>query len=201
MEKISISCKNIKMNGAGSISFPAGITCAPGVPCAGKCYALKMERLRPSVSAAWARNLRAYRQDPAGFLLQAAAGARAFRFFRWFVGGDIPDPAFLGIMRDVAALCPETRFLAFSKRADWINADISARGPLPDNLAIVLSYWPGYAPENPHNLPTSHVLLKDGTTTAPHGAVYCSGSCSDCLDGGHHCWKMRAGDAVVFREH
>lgn len=104
-----------------SISLPAVITCRPDAPCVQKCYARRMERLRPNIHTAWERNLDIYKTNPASYWLQLRAYCSMVTAFRFHVGGDIPDIGYLREMIKLARECPNCQFLAFTKRAEFIN--------------------------------------------------------------------------------
>lgn len=190
--KVHTSVCNIKMNdGAAiipSVSLPPILTCSNCAQCSKYCYALKMARLRKNVSGSWARNLAVYQADPD-------------RYFRWHVSGDILSDSYLQGMIKVARECPSTSFLAFTKSFDIVNRYLDAGNSLPENLRIIFSGWVGLEMENPHNLPTSHPIFADGTTSAPDGAKWCGGNCSECAAHSSGCWTMEKGDAVIFALH
>lgn len=189
------------MGNIPSISLPAVKTCRPGAPCARKCYAAKLERLRPTVRAAYARNLALWEADPASFEAQAIAAALPHRYFRWHVSGDIVGPEYFEMMIRVAAACPGTRFLAFTKQFETVNAWIACHGALPSNLQIIFSAWAGLQVPNTYNLPCTHVIYRDGTTTAPALHYVCGGNCTECLCQGVGCWQLKPGDHLAFYEH
>lgn len=55
--QVKISQGNSKMGSIPSVSLPAGVTCRSDCECNKKCYAKRLERLRPSVKAAYQSNL------------------------------------------------------------------------------------------------------------------------------------------------
>ena len=198
---LSVSKGNAKMGGIPSISLPAVVTCRKGAPCARKCYAAKLERIRPNVKAAYQRNLDLWAHDPAAFEAQAIAAAMPHRYFRWHVSGDIVGPSYLAMMVRVANACPGTRFLCFTKRFELVNMYIKERGPLPENLQILFSAWAGLDVPNPYNLPMTHVIYRDGSTTAPASHYVCGGNCTECLCQGVGCWQLKPGEHLAFYEH
>lgn len=104
-------------------------------------------------------------------------------------------------MVDVARSCRSTRFLCFTKRFEIVNDYINKNGALPKNLTVVFSNWGSFICDNPHNLPTSWVELKTGAEYIPENATRCSGFCGECVNTKASCWRMKAGQAVVFRQH
>lgn len=198
---LSISKGNKKMGGIPSISLPAIVTCRAGAPCAKKCYAARLERLRPNVKAAYARNLAIWQNDPESFERQAIGAAIASRYFRWHVSGDIVSPEYFAMMVRVARVCNGTRFLCFTKRFEIVNQWIEENGDLPENMQVIFSAWTGLDVPNPYNLPETHVLYKDGTTTAPENHFICGGNCTNCIRAGVGCWQLKHGENLAFYEH
>lgn len=204
-QRVFISVSNIKMNdGAAvipSVSLPPVLTCPNCTQCSKYCYALKMARLRKAVNGTWARNLAIYKADLGRYFREVSFAARNYRNFRWHVSGDILSDSYLEGMVKVAQECPSTTFLAFTKSFDTVNRYLDAGNSLPENLKIVFSGWVGLKMKNPHNLPTSHPIFADGTTSAPDGAKWCGGNCSECAAHSSGCWTMGKGDAVIFALH
>lgn len=204
-QRVYISVSNIKMNDGAtvipSVSLPPVLTCSNCAQCSKYCYALKMARLRKTVNGTWARNLAVYQADPDRYFREVAFAAKNYRNFRWHVAGDILSDSYLEGMVKVAQECPSTTFLAFTKSFDIVNRYLDAGNALPENLRIVFSGWVGLEMQNPHNLPTSHPIFSDGTTSAPDGAKWCGGNCSECATHSSGCWTMKNGDAVIFALH
>ena len=200
MPHVSISNGNIKMGAIPSVSLPSIVTCRQ-CECNQKCYAAKLERLRPSVRKAYANNLALLREEPDTYWREVEAAIMMSRFFRFHVSGDIPDMSYLVRMVGVASRQPHCQILCFTKKFELVNELLDSGAVLPANLHIIFSGWHGLAMQNPHNLPEAHVRFRDGTTTARPNALPCSGNCTECAktDGG--CWTLKNGDQVVFREH
>ena len=77
---VSISKGNIKMGAIPSVSLPAIKTCR-SCGCASKCYAAKLERLRPSVRRAYQNNLEILMEDPDTYWREVEAAIMLSRFF------------------------------------------------------------------------------------------------------------------------
>lgn len=195
---MGVSRSNEKMGAIPSWSFPPVVTCAAGVECARLCYARRMAARRPSVGQAWARNLEEWQTNPDSVKYQILAAAATSAYFRYFVGGDIPDPAFFALMVEIAEKSRGCQFLAFTKKYDIVNAFIDGGGKIPANLHIVFSEWGKPAP-NPHGLPVSRVIFKGGSE--PHGAKVCGGNCTECICKGIACWELKSGEAIYFHQH
>ena len=201
MGALKLSPGNAKMGRIPSVSLPAGLTCRKDCACYEKCYARKLERLRPTVRNAYRSNLELLQKDPETYWREAEAAIMTSRFFRFHVSGDIPNDAYLRKMVLVAQRNPHCEILCFTKKYDLVNNCIAECGGFPKNLHMILSAWKGIPMENPHNLPEAHVIYRDGSTTARPDAVSCGGNCTDCAttDGG--CWTLKNGQQVVFHEH
>ena len=200
MSSVKISPGNKKMGCVPSISLPSVVTCRT-CDCQKKCYARKLERLRPNVAAAYKHNLDLLKSDPETYWREVEASIMMSRFFRFHVSGDIPDSFYFENMVNITSRNSHCQILCFTKRYEIINDYITSHGELPRNLHIIFSGWPGLQMVNPHSLPEAHVRFRNGLTTAPEGAHECAGNCSECAvtDGG--CWSLRSGESVVFNEH
>ena len=189
-EKVSISKGNSKLGkNLSNISLTPVLSCATGVPCAKKeCYALKSYRMYPNVREAWDKNLRIFLKDPAVYFEQINVHlqSKLSLFFRWHVGGDIPNIRYLLGMVEVAAKNPQTNCLAFTKNYG-ILAGLDEKD-LPKNLNIVVSAWPRFAmPKYIRDNGYKIAWYDDGTETrfSKKFSITCSGKCDDCLK----CWE------------
>ena len=198
---VSISRSNSKLGAAiPSFSLPPVVTCRPAAPCIRDCYACKMCRLRSSVGAAWARNLEIWKSSPDAVRYAILSEALMSSYFRYFVGGDIPDPAFFQLMVDVANAAPRCEFLAFTKKFEIVNAFLDAGGIIPANLRVIFSEWrDDLRAENPHNLPLSRVVYH--ADELPERAKVCGGNCADCICRGVACWELKPGEVIHFFKH
>jgi hypothetical protein len=200
MSVLSISKGNSKMGSIQSISLPSVVTCR-SCDCQKKCYARKLERLRPSVAKAYQRNLDVLQSDPDTYWREVEASIMMSRFFRFHVSGDIPDLNYLEHMVDISDRNKHCQILCFTKKYEIVNGFIESGGEIPVNLHIIFSAWVGLNMVNPFSFPEAHVRYRDGSTTAKYGAVECGGNCTECAttDGG--CWILKNGEQVIFDEH
>lgn len=191
-----------KLGTIPAINLPAGLSCRPDAPCFRGCYARKggfcFENVRKSVAdnlACWRENPLLYRQTVEWYAMQN-------RFFRWHSSGDVPDESYLAMMFDVAEAVPTCRFLAFTKRYEWVNS-LLARRAKPANLSLVLSAWGKWIPANPFHLPVAYVKLKsgEGCGLIPADAIPCPGLCANCVSGKTCCWTLERGQSIVFNQH
>lgn len=198
---LKVSTGNSKMGSIPSVSLPAGLTCRSDCECAVKCYAKRLERLRPSVREAYRHNYQLYKCSPEIYWREVEASIMMSRFFRFHVSGDIPDEAYLGHMVEIAARNPHCEILCFTKKYTIVNNYLALRGSFPDNLHIIFSAWRELQMNNPYGLPEAHVRYRDGTTTAHDGAKECGGNCTECALTVGGCWTLKNGEQVVFNEH
>ena len=198
---VKISQGNSKLGTIPSVSLPAGVTCRSDCECSKKCYAKRLERMRPSVRQAYKHNYDLLNSDPNTYWREVEASIMMSRFFRFHVSGDIPDAAYFEHMVDIARTNTHCEILCFTKKYDIVNSHINIIGKLPKNLHIIFSGWHDIEMVNPYNLPEAHVRYRDGSTTAREDAKLCGGNCTECAitDGG--CWTAKHGEQVVFNEH
>ena len=200
MGTVKISKGNSKLGAIPSVSLPSIKTCR-NCACQEKCYAQKLERLRPSVKNAYEHNLGVLLSDPTTYWREVEASVMMSRFFRFHVSGDIPNTAYLENMVAVAGRNAHCEILCFTKRYEMVNGFIQKNGELPSNLHMIFSGWVGLEMANPFSLPEAHVRYRDGSTTARDDAIECNGNCTECAltEGG--CWNLQKGQQVVFNEH
>ena len=200
MGTVKISPGNSKMGSVPSVSLPAVITCRE-CDCHQKCYARKLERLRPAVRNAYRHNLEVLQNDPDTYWREVEAAIMLTRFFRFHVSGDIPDERYLDKMVEIAEHNQHCQILCFTKKYEIVNNHIADNWCIPDNLRIIFSAWDNLPVDNPYNLPVAYVRFKDGHTDAPENATNCGGNCSECASTDGGCWTLGVGEAVVFDEH
>ena len=166
MSNVKISAGNAKLGSIPSVSLPAGVTCRKDCECFKKCYAQKLERMRPSVRNAYQHNLTLLQKSPETYWREVEASIMMSRFFRFHVSGDIPDNVYFAHMVEIAERNQHCELLCFTKKYDIVNEHLDFGGEIPKNLHIVFSGWVGLEMNNPHSLPEAHVRYKDGATTA-----------------------------------
>jgi len=191
LQSATISHGNGKIGDVPNVSLLPIASCPKGIPCAKQCYDCKACRMYPTVRAARSRNWQAAQKDRDQYF----AGIREYlqryhpKYFRWHVGGDIPDQGYYRQMCKIARDHPETSFLAFTK-----NHSLDFRGRTK-NLNIVLSMWPGWG-DSRKRMPRA--WMQDGSETRiPDSAIQCSGHCDSC----GVCWHLKAGQDVYFMKH
>ena len=198
---VKISNGNAKMGAIPSVSLPAGVTCRSDCECSKKCYAKRLERMRPSVRQAYKHNYDLLNSDPNTYWREVEASIMMSRFFRFHVSGDIPDNVYLAHMIDIAERNPHCEMLCFTKKYNLVNDFLDFGGTIPQNLHIIFSGWHDIEMVNPYNLPEAHVRYRDGSTTAREDAKLCGGNCTECAITDDGCWTAKHGEQVVFNEH
>jgi hypothetical protein len=196
---ITVSIGNSKIGGILNISLPPIKSCKPSAPCRHDCYALKAYRNYKTARTAWDNNFRSWKNDPSGFETELTAVIEKKQpiFFRWHVSGDIPAMGYLRMMIRVAEAFPGVKFLAFTKRYDFVR---SLAESIPDNLQIVLSTWPcSTAPSSPKLAKFHRAWVDNGKETRiPADAIECFGDCESC----GMCWNLSTlGRDIFFRIH
>lgn len=200
MGAVKISVGNSKLGKIMSVSLPAGATCRD-CACQTKCYAKKLERLRPSVRNAYKNNLDLLTSNPETYWREVEASIMMSRFFRFHVSGDIPNDEYLEKMVEISSRNKHCEILCFTKRFEFVNEFLDNGGVIPENLHMIFSGWKDLEMNNPYNLPEAHVRFRDGSTTAREDAVECGGNCSECAITDSGCWTLKSGQQVVFNEH
>ena len=184
-----------------SVSLIPVADCGNCAACGRLCYDLRNDCIYNGVMSTRARNSAIARNDINRYFAEIAAACKAFRFFRWHIGGDILNAEYFAGMVSTAVACPHCDFLAFTKRYDLVNAFVAAGGVIPSNLQIIFSAWPGSEMVNPYRFPVSSPLFADGSHAAGPDAVECPGDCSRCAVMGSGCWTLKAGQGVKFAAH
>lgn len=184
-----------------SVSLVPVADCGNCSACGRLCYDLRNDCIYKGVTDTRARNSAIARTQIDRYFAEIKQACRAFRFFRWHIGGDILNAAYMAGVVDVAVCNPHCKFLIFTKRYDLVNAFVAGGGLIPDNLQIIFSAWPGANMDNPYNFPTSSPVFADGSTAAPVDALVCPGDCSNCATMGAGCWTLKKGQGVKFNAH
>jgi hypothetical protein len=188
---IHISKSNNKLGNIYNISLPPIITCMKNIPCTELCYAKQSYNRWKNVKKAWNDNWNFYLESGWNYFdqIQKYITANKVKYFRWHVGGDIPDSVYYTGMVCVAINNKDTKFLTFTKRV----FPIIYRRVIPDNFKVIQSCWP--------NMPVSRgkltkAWMQDGTETRiPKNARICNKKCDECFD----CWNETTD--VVFNYH
>lgn len=161
-----------------------------------KCYALKLQKLRPSVDKGWTANYEKATglidRNPAEwvkactFQINRIIAKGGEPFHRWFDSGDLQSVAMLAAICDVAKATPTVKHWLPTREAKMVKDYIANGGVVPANLVIRISAtMVGDAPITGYDN-TSTVHAKD---QAAHGwscpARSQGNACGDC----RACWS------------
>lgn len=186
-----------------TVSLLPVIDCGKGCHvCKNSCYDLRNDCRFDATIKDRAKNSIIHKEDPQRYWteIDMLVKANYAEQVRINVGGDLTDEDFAYVAK-LGRQNKQTDFLFFTKNYDGINTFLDHHR-FPKNVKPILSAWPGLELKNPHNLPVSHVLFPDGTTTAPEfGAYFCQGNCSKCHFEREGCWVLKKGENVLFEAH
>ncbi len=187
---LTISARNDKIGWIYNTSFPPVESCVNNAPCVKKCYSLKSYRVFPTVKYAYNKNYRLYRDSHEHYfwLFQAWLQKRRPAYFRYFVGGDIPNQAYLDGMVKTAEMYSDTMFLAYTKKymLDYTYAAKQA------NLQVIFSTWIDW-PYEVSGLPIARVRMDQGQEL-PKNSIACAWKCDKCFV----CWHLPANRSITF---
>lgn len=185
-----------------TVSLLPVIDCTNCSKCKHDCYDLKSDLIYKQVKEDRAKNSVIHEKDPERYWneIDIQVKANYIEYLRINVGGDLNDNDFYHVAT-LGINNPKCHFLFFTKNYKGINKFLE-ENKFPPNVHPIMSAWKETVMDNPYNLPESHVLYKDGSTTAPeYGAYYCKGNCSGCAYEGSGCWNLKENQHVVFTYH
>ena len=186
-------------------SLPPFYTCGANCKfCKEHCYAVKdwVGNRVTSVSKHQVRNLLAVMRELVKTQLYLVKWIRRRKpaFFRIHPSGDFAVPGmgtrYAWMWYNVAKLCPDTRFLAFTKCYDIVREVPFYELP---NFSLVLSEWTDVlsAPEDLKKYYRTSRAVEDLKDVRPDEMV-CPGSCENC----GMCWALKdLGKDVAFEIH
>lgn len=185
-----------------TVSLCPIIDCKNCSKCQVDCYDINNDCRFPGVIIDRAKNSAIHKADPKRYWMEIsdAIAAKNIEALRINVGGDLVYEDFI-YLNIVAKENPGCELLFFTKSYDDINRFLSSY-KFCANVHPIISRWCGVPCDNRFDLPESHVLYDDGTTTAPeYGSIYCGGDCSECkmVNGG--CFGLKNGESVIFKAH
>lgn len=170
--------------------------------CKKECYDVINVCFQPAVQNDRARNSAIHRLDINRFWEEVSCGIKyhCVQALRLNVGGDIIAED-LPYINKIAKENPKCDILFFTKTYEAVNDFLDANKFEP-NVHCIMSAWKNTLMENKHNLPVSHVLYADGSTTAPaYGSYYCQGNCAHCHYNEEGCFKLKENESVIFPAH
>ena len=198
----AVSNRNSKMPGStfaispskcgvgGKLATVAGSTCS-------RCYAVKLENMRPSVKQGWGANyLKATTMianapeawaKAMAFQIMKAATKSGELFHRWFDAGDLQDVAMLRAIVLTVELTPSVSHWLPTREARIVRDYLAKHGAFPANLTVrVSSTMIGDGPIASHaNTSTVH---RKGQEPAGHAcpARHQGNACGEC----RACWSQ-----------
>lgn len=200
---IHISDGNTKMGRVPSVSLLPFLTCTKEAcqMCGPQCYTARMACRRNPILHAWAVNTVMAFHYPQEFWAQLNDALKGFRFFRFFVGGDIPTRGFYYRMIEAARNNPHCQMWFFTKKhhmvTDLADEEIIDSGTLPDNLTHIFSGWDGVRPYNPHQFPETNTYEQE----KPLEWLSCGNDCFHCACYGLGCTRAKSGEIIGFKKH
>lgn len=159
------------------------------------CYDIQNVCFQPMVQNDRARNSAIHLADPERYWREIGDWIEVLdiRELRLNVGGDLTDADFYYVKK-LAEDHPGADILFFTKNDDGLNKFLDDTD-FPANVHYLVSCWPNMVTNNPHNVPESHIIWEDGSTTLPKGVhkkyvSYCGGNCSECSAHNTGCWAL-----------
>lgn len=201
-QMVSISEGNTKTGKIPSVSLLPRFSCPWNRckdTCGKRCYAIKLCTLRNTVMNAYAKNSAVFKLSPAAYFNAVDSVMKRSQFFRYHIGGDIPNRKYFRMMIKTAKDNPHCTVLFFTKQYEIVNEWIAKNGQLPANMRCMFSGWTNLKPVNPYNLPETTVYAKDEDFNPAWTA--CGGNCLDCALHCGGCWDAKSGDTVAFKIH
>jgi hypothetical protein len=178
--RVHISGGNDKIGPTSNISMLPVFTCGNCAGCRRYCYAIRIcHYSKTAALPAWAENTVIYRHDPERYFreIREYLTIHGGGFFRWHVGGEIPDQYYFRNMVKIAQDFKTWHFWCYTKMYDIAN---SIR-VYPKNFVVMYSKWEGMQMNNPYGRPEFRTRLK-GMPEAPFkGLWHCDGNCIKCI--------------------
>lgn len=193
--KTGINCRTVSL-------LPV-VDCKKCDKCKGDCYDLQHDVINKQCFQIRVENSAIHKADPIRYWAEIEREIQETFCpeLRINVGGDLSGIDFECI-NGIGERNPGCDILFFSKNDDECNAWLDIHGDFVPNVKCIYSRWPGMEMKNPHNMPESHILWPDGSTTAPDfGAYFCKGNCSYCHFHKEGCWTLQKGEHVIFEAH
>jgi hypothetical protein len=202
LEAGSVSTRNSKMPGssfaisAKHCNVGSKLAQIKGSTCH-KCYALKIQNMRPSVDMGWTANLekaqRLIETDAKRwiafmvFQIDKAALKTGQPFHRWFDSGDLQSLAMLEAICAIASATPHIKHWLPTREAKLVRQYLTQNASFPSNLVVrVSSTMIGDAPIMGYSH-TSTVHRKDNV---PSGHVCPASTQGNACGSCRACWSL-----------
>ena len=170
--------------------------------CKNECYDVINVCFQPAVQNDRVKNSAVHHMDIERFWTEVSLGIKynCVQALRLNIGGDVCKKD-LPLINKLAKENPKCDILFFTKSYEEINEFLD-NNEFESNIHCIMSAWKDTPISNRHNLPVSHVLYTDGSTTAPeYGSYYCQGNCAYCHYNEYGCFKLSNGESVIFPAH
>ena len=170
-----------------------------GTPCH-SCYAIKLQKLRPSVDKGWKANSAKWNAAEPDKWTQALAFLIKRRntdgYHRWFDGGDLASVAQLEAIVNVALMTPTIAHWLPTQERAMVKQFQDNGGTFPDNLVVRISAAKVDTALKGHTN-TSNVITKHAEATGQECLAYTrKQNCGDC----RACWDPEVSN-VSYRKH
>lgn len=186
---VTISKGNSKIGKVMNVSIMPLLSCGNCGQCMSYCYDVKACVQYTNVLRARMKNLflaHEYRDRYFDEIDTAMNRRRKHKYFRWHVGGEIPDYDYFCRMVENAKRHPDFVIWTYTKMYQFVNRYCSENGrdSIPSNFTIMFSEWDGTPLNNPYNFPIFTCKLKEGNKN--HSVEFfdslwrCPGNCDIC---------------------
>lgn len=170
--------------------------------CKNECYDVINVCFQSAVQNDRAKNSAVHHIDIERFWTEVGFGIKynCVQALRLNIGGDVCKED-LPLINKVAKENPKCDILFFTKTYEAVNEFLD-KNQFEPNVHCIMSVWKDTPMDNRHNLPVSHVLYFDGSTTAPeYGSYFCKGNCAYCHYNEEGCFRLNKGESVIFPAH
>lgn len=200
---VRLSYDNRKLGAIPSVSIIPIADCGNCKMCSLGCYDVRNVCCYPDSQKQRANNSALLKLDREKYFREIEAHAQFHRVFRWHVGGDIKDYDYLLSVVGIAERVQTCQFLIFTKMDKFVNKYHDEVGEFPENLHVILSGWRNDTDVNPHHLPVSSPVWKDGAKSSmcTENIHWCDGDCTACAKVCGGCWGAKKGDTILFEAH
>ena len=189
---ISVSLGNSKIGKVLNVSLAPVVDCPVCSMCENECYDIIDCRYTFTLLAR-ARNSVIWELAPDQYFDQIEEAIKhhpSYEYFRFHVGGDIPNMNYLERMIELCKAHPKIRFWTYTKVYGLVNMYVKNHGDskesaIPANLSIMFSEWRGYRMTNPYGFPEFKAIYSD--EPEPAGIMECTGDCRICEESGIGC--------------
>lgn len=190
--EVCVSTGNTKIGKVLNVSLPAVFSCMQCKHCAKECYDVRDCRYTNTLKAR-ARNWSIVTRSPEKYfsdIRRAIEKHPSFRYFRWHVGGDIPNLNYFAEVVAIAREYPNVRFWTYTKVYGLVNEYVRTHGgsiaeAIPENMSVMFSEWRGFRMDNPYGFAEFKAYYDD--ETVPSGIMECTGNCRICEEKGIGC--------------